>query len=339
MLNRLKKRFYDFIPHNNGLVLMYHRIHTPATDPWQLAVSPANFEEHLKVLKRAYQLISVNEFLDCMHRNTLKKNSVCITLDDGYADNYEHARPLLLAYDCPATFFIPSALIEKNELFWWDELEQTILAAPKLPASLTLKFPNELFSCTIDQQTITEAEWIRIKGWTYPQPPLQPRCALYLALWQRLKPLPYAEIQCVLQQLRGWSGYNPPEDPASFPMTGVQLQCLFDHSLFSPGIHTASHPALALQSPEVQEQEIRTCADYLKQYTREKLLPIAYPYGSYNKDTLSIVANLNVMAGFTTSPSLVHAGSNSLALGRFQVRDCGGAEFQAQLEAWFATKS
>jgi peptidoglycan/xylan/chitin deacetylase (PgdA/CDA1 family) len=339
MLNRLIKRFYDFIPHNNGLVLMYHRIDTPVTDPWQLAVSSANFEEHLKVLKHSYQLLSVDQFLNRMHRNTLKKNSVCITFDDGYADNYQHAQPLLLEYDCPATFFIPSALIERNELFWWDELEQIILAAPKLPASLTLKFPDELFNCTIEQQTITEAEWIQIKGWTYPQPTLQPRCALYLALWQRLKPLSSTDIQRVLRQLRAWAVDRPTKDPASCPMTGMQLKCLFDHTLFSPGIHTASHPALALQSPEVQEQEIRACADYLNPYTREKLLPIAYPYGSYNKDTLSIVADLNVKAGFTTSPSLVHAGSNSLTLGRFQVKDCGGAEFQAQLEAWFATKS
>jgi peptidoglycan/xylan/chitin deacetylase (PgdA/CDA1 family) len=335
MLSKLRSKFNAYMG-NKGLVLMYHRIHTPNIDPWQLSVSPENFEQQLQVLKRFYRVMPVDQFLEQRKANTLKKNSICLTFDDGYADNYQLARPLLLEYNCPATFFISSAAIDTNRLFWWDELAILILRRSKLPVNLTLNFPGEVFHCTIDQQVITDTEWMQINNWRYPQLPDSQRCKFYLALWQRLQPLPLSEIQIVLQQLRVWAEYLPSADPANYPMSSLQLASLFDSPLFSPGIHTASHPALGRQSLEMQKAEIQQCATYLKQFANGMPLPIAYPYGSYNDDTLSIVRNMGIKAGFTTSPSVVNAGSDVLRLGRFQVVDCGGAESHRQLKAWFA---
>ncbi|WP_457676746.1 polysaccharide deacetylase family protein [Thiolapillus sp.] len=44
---------------------------------------------------------------------------VCITFDDGYANNL-HMVPLLEEYDIPATFYITTGNVEQQECFWWD---------------------------------------------------------------------------------------------------------------------------------------------------------------------------------------------------------------------------
>ena len=43
------------------LILMYHRIGTPAVDPWGLAVSPKHFDEQLAVLCRTRVVLSLPE--------------------------------------------------------------------------------------------------------------------------------------------------------------------------------------------------------------------------------------------------------------------------------------
>ncbi|MDB5020740.1 MAG: hypothetical protein JWQ28_1867 [Pedobacter sp.] len=336
MLGKLKSIFRSS---NDGLILMYHRIHDADADPWQLSVSPENFEQQLQVLTRYYNVLPIVTFLEHRQANVLKRNSVCLTFDDGYADNYDNARPLLLKYNVPATFFISSAFINTDELFWWDELATLILQTPRLPLKVTLKLPDENFTFIINQDVLTEEGRAKIRHWHYPQAPPTQRCDLYLAIWERLQRLSLSEIQLVIQQLRVMTAsVAPSKDWASYPMTSLQLDSLFNSPLFSAGIHTATHPALALQSPKTQTAELLECASYLKRYGSERPLPIAYPYGSYNEDTLSIVAQMNVPAGFTTNPSVVNAGSNPLTLGRFQVENWGGQSFRKQLKEWRSTR-
>ena len=103
---------------------MYHRIADSQADVWDIAVSPENLEEQLKFLKKKHSVILLKDLVKQVQNKWIKKNSVAITFDDGYADNFIIAKPLLEKYELPATFFIPSINIGQQKEFWRDELEQ-----------------------------------------------------------------------------------------------------------------------------------------------------------------------------------------------------------------------
>lgn len=107
---------------SKAVVLMYHRIDNLTFDPWQLAVSPDNFEQQLKVLRTTFDVVPLDKLSSRIQRRPIASKSVCITFDDGYVDNYKFAKPLLEKYNCPATFFIAHNYIGKEQQYWWDEL-------------------------------------------------------------------------------------------------------------------------------------------------------------------------------------------------------------------------
>src|SRR5690606_13951821 len=102
-LHKIHNRFRP-----KSFILMYHRITELEIDPWELAVSVENFDDHLKVLKSSYNVLSLDEFTENKKKNKLKEGSIAITFDDGYKDNYTNAFPILTKHQLPATFFISS---------------------------------------------------------------------------------------------------------------------------------------------------------------------------------------------------------------------------------------
>jgi peptidoglycan/xylan/chitin deacetylase (PgdA/CDA1 family) len=106
-----------------SLILLYHRVATADVDPWQLCVTPGHFEEHLTVLKK-FRPVRLSQLTD-----SVMPASVAVTFDDGYADNLHSAARLLQKHGIPATFFLTSGYLGRNEEFWWDELEKRMSGA------------------------------------------------------------------------------------------------------------------------------------------------------------------------------------------------------------------
>jgi len=186
---------------------MYHRIAEASIDPWQLAVSPANFEQHLQVLENRFPFIATSRLVSWLQsKSKLSNKSVCLTFDDGYSDNFICAKPLLEKYECPGTFFIPSAFIEQRQYIGSDELITLLLSAAKLPASLLLHINQELFSFELGpDSTLTDGQREKQKYWVGTDEPPNRRCHLYLALRERLKLMSFGAQQKVLQEIREWT--------------------------------------------------------------------------------------------------------------------------------------
>ncbi|WP_233635598.1 polysaccharide deacetylase family protein [Hymenobacter setariae] len=317
---------------------MYHQVAEPATDIWDLAVSPAHFEQQLRVLKQTGQVVSTTELSERLHLGTLKRRSIAITFDDGYLDNYLQASPLLTRYQLPATFFVVSENVGLNQEFWWDELAGIFLESEYLPPSLALILPggDHLGADLRPEQHLTPALRQQHQQWrAIEQAPPTLRAALFYRLWQQLRPLPAPAQQACLQQLRTWASWPPGARPIYRTISPDQLHELHSSPLVTIGAHTATHPALASHPAALQQHEVATGRQALHQALGEQPMLLAYPYGSYNRDTTAIAAQLGFKAAFTTDAQLITAASPPHKLGRFQVNNWNGDEFKRRLTHWF----
>ena len=88
--------------------LMYHSISEPSAGwPVDLCVKPAVFEEHLQFLKeRGYNVVTARQAMILLKSGQNVMNTVILTFDDGYEDNYTQAFPLLKKYGFRGNFFV-----------------------------------------------------------------------------------------------------------------------------------------------------------------------------------------------------------------------------------------
>lgn len=120
-------------------ILMYHHIDTPPPDAdairRDLSVTPQNFEAQLHYLKQAgYESVTLNDLaLYLTVGKPLPPRPIILTFDDGYADAYHHAFPLLRSYGFVGTFFLISAPIDQGnpDFLSWDQVREMHAAGMK----------------------------------------------------------------------------------------------------------------------------------------------------------------------------------------------------------------
>jgi peptidoglycan/xylan/chitin deacetylase (PgdA/CDA1 family) len=104
------------------LILLYHHVapldSIPAggSDGWRFTHSPAAFERQLLELRRRhYRFISLAELVNELnHGKQERQDSVVVTFDDGWMDNYEFAFPVLQKLGITATFFVISEHVRQG---------------------------------------------------------------------------------------------------------------------------------------------------------------------------------------------------------------------------------
>src|SRR5262249_53595733 len=90
----------------------YHRVNDDHPRD-RLSVPAAAFAEQMRALvEDGFRVIPLEEALGTWSEGgTLPARAVAITFDDGYADNFEVALPVLERHAVPATFFLATGLV------------------------------------------------------------------------------------------------------------------------------------------------------------------------------------------------------------------------------------
>lgn len=89
-------------------VLMYHSVNPKQVAGRMLTVSVETFQRQMRFLKeRHYNVVPLEELAALVReKKKIPRNTLAITFDDGYVDNYTYAFPILKKYNLPATLFI-----------------------------------------------------------------------------------------------------------------------------------------------------------------------------------------------------------------------------------------
>jgi peptidoglycan/xylan/chitin deacetylase (PgdA/CDA1 family) len=95
-------------PLSRVAILMYHIVAKPlSAQEARYCCSPTRFEAHMRHLAQSgTQLLALDEVVDGLDgRVDLPADSIAVTFDDGFADTFVNALPVLTRYRIPATMF------------------------------------------------------------------------------------------------------------------------------------------------------------------------------------------------------------------------------------------
>lgn len=319
------------------ITLMYHRVDRKDTDPWRICVSPDNFEKHIKILQSNFNVISINDINDILASGNLEKNSICITFDDGYEDNFLYAKPVLERYNCPATFFIATGYVDQPS-FWWDDLEIIFLHLEHLPEKLIIEIMGKEEEYIINETELSSNQWLQHKRWRWYQLAPTSRCKIYLTIWEKLFTMDNNNITKIVNKIKQWAGYDENIKRLRSPLKFLQLRDLLKNKLFTIANHTHTHCNLNKRSRNSQLEEILKSEKYLKENYGIESHFFSYPFGQYNNESLYIVNKLQMKGCFTTKACNITVGTNKTELGRYQVFNWNGKTFEKQIRKWFTTQ-
>jgi peptidoglycan/xylan/chitin deacetylase (PgdA/CDA1 family) len=104
--------------------------------------------------------------------------------------------------------------------------------------------------------------------------------------------------------------------PAREALTTDQLRILADHPLVTIGAHTHRHRALTDCSEEQIRDEISNNISYIEEYTGNRPVHFAFPYGLFDEDVLAIVKTFEFESLATISKGIIKPETNRFALPR-----------------------
>ena len=324
---------------SRALILLYHRIAEADSDPWQLAVTPGHFEEHLQILSRFGRIMPLHGLAVAVQRGTLPRRAVIVTFDDGYADNLSNAKPLLQKYEVPATVFITTGYTGEDREFWWDELDKLFLQPGALPSDLTLSVNGTEYHWELGEGNVYEDASLACnlgwKAWQENDP--TSRHSIYRSLWSLMHPLPDSKRRQIGDELLEWAGATGSARPMRRPLSAGEIGELSDGGLIEIGCHTVTHPQLSKLTSDAQWREICQSKASLEEILGKPVAAFAYPYGrecDYTGETMTIVRNAGFDCACSTSIRVVRRGADQFQLPRLQVPDVDGDSFARILSEW-----
>jgi peptidoglycan/xylan/chitin deacetylase (PgdA/CDA1 family) len=325
------------------MILLYHRVATLDTDPQLLAVTPENFAAHLDVLREFSTPMSLADLVRATRAGAAPRNAVAITFDDGYADNLEHASPLLHARDIPANVFVATAGSDNACEFFWDDLDRILLQPGKLPEDLHLQIGNKTINLALHEDAhYSPAAAMRDKHWNVTQsedPTARHRA--YRSLCPALHSATIEERSRALHQLHEWSAQPTTPRPSHRMMTPAQMCELTRSALIDIGGHTVHHPLFSRESSEIQQREIQDCKTALQFILDREVTTFSYPFGGrrdYTPDTVAAVQQAGFLHACSNFPGHLLPGQDLYQLPRMLVRNCPGEQFRHWLLASQRTK-
>lgn len=171
-------------------ILMYHMISKPlSNEEVKYACPPELFDRHMSKLRQSgFNPISLKLIDDHFNLGAeIPNNSVIITLDDGFEDNYLNALPILKKHNIPATIFLTTGYLgatnawmtkrgfPERKMLNWEQIQEMsqhniefgahTISHPRLPEIDNEAVSNEI---SISKQTIETTLGKRCNFFAYP---------------------------------------------------------------------------------------------------------------------------------------------------------------------------
>jgi peptidoglycan/xylan/chitin deacetylase (PgdA/CDA1 family) len=279
-------------------ILIYHRVLAAPDLLLNEDIDAATFAMHMRSLAAECNVLQLGDACKRLANGTLPARAVCVTFDDGYADNESVALPILKRYGVPATFFIAPGYSNGSVMFN-DAVIEAVRVAPK--------GTHDLSRLGLGKHDLSDSA---------------SRRATIGALLGLLKYRPVRERGELASRLAAALGMTPPA--ADLMMKPGQIKRLQDEGM-EIGAHTVNHPILAVLGEREARAEIFDSKRLLEEITGTPVTLFAYPNGlpgrDYGPRDVQLVKEAGFAAAVSTVDGVAGHGSDSFQLPRVGLWD------------------
>lgn len=256
-------------------IFLYHRFSKNMQPPDGIIESRL-FEWQLAVMKRYCKTVSLCDYIrEQPQGHDTSPITVIISVDDGYADFYHVAYPLLKKFRVPATFFVTVNFVLHREWLWPDRLRYLL---ENCMDTISFKWNGKSFFLDTSSESARTSSWRLLSDYcSFLQNDMK---------WELLSLLEKA------------AAVNIPKETISNyePVTLQQLGELSENGI-EIGSHTLSHPILSRLGSRDTHFEIFESKAILESLISSKINTFAYPSGR-PADISPIVINQVEKAGY-----------------------------------------
>jgi len=274
-------------------VLCYHRIGRGGV-PVYSGLPPAIFESQMVYLRKHYRIVSLAEMIAEMASPAKGNPAVAVTFDDGYADLYTQAFPILQRLRIPATVYLTAGAIETGEVAWYDR----VFVAFQV-------MPLEEFELPCDSQR-------RVRLGT-PSDRLK-AAVEYITLMRKL---PVSEQRAKIAMLES-SIELPQKSMSDRMLSWTQIRKMIEGGI-SFGAHTMSHPVVSRLSESELSAELGDSKKLIEDRIQQPALDFAFPFGKLDEcgqPAMTWLSKLGYRSAATTIAGLNFSGSDPFFLKR-----------------------
>ena len=287
-------------------ILAYHRVMpTDALDsypfdPELISATPSQFDSQMRYVREHLHPVSLQDVIAQVEQGTpLPANAVAVTFDDGFADTYRYAFPVLRRYQIPATIFVSTGYVESQQPFWFELAAYLVYRLP--PRTLVLHDGHSHPSGNSRSERTTSLRQIQrilkdspnqqrmalIEKWTHEFSSLIDHDALHHSL-----PISWSQIQ-------------------QMASSGIDF-----------GSHTVTHPNLTRLSDAELSWELTESKISLESRLQQPIQSIAYPIGTASAFNDRVTA-ATAQHGFKIGVTYVSGANPIQQIDRFKLRRHG----------------
>jgi len=300
-------------PRGRLLIFTYHRVLAQPDPLLRDEADASSFAAHMDWVREFCNVLPLPEAVRRLRAGSLPSRATCITFDDGYANNYDVARPILLQRGLTATVFIAVDAVERGIM--WNDL--VIESVRRAGGQLDAQHLAAIGADAAAASTGSAAESVNRALDALKYRPMRERWEAAAELYRR-----------VAQR-----------EPPRLMMTSDTVRA-FATDGFDIGAHTVNHPILAKQTPDEARFEIRASRDWGAQVTGAAPVSFAYPNGRPGRDYDDSHARMVRDAGYelavSTAWGCASRGSDVFQLPRVAFWDRARRPFWARLVQTYA---
>jgi peptidoglycan/xylan/chitin deacetylase (PgdA/CDA1 family) len=265
-------------------------------------ISVERFEEVLDALAVSGTPVSMPELVAAtLQQRALPPRAFVVTFDDGFANNYAIAAPILERRRMPATFYVTSGFVEHNGSSWTDLIEHAFEGQPEVAVA----WGNGEGTAPVPYRTYDDK-----------------RQALdeIRAFVKRHREIdPYTFASSIRQQLGVVA--NPDDAELDRKMSWSQVRELSEHGLFTVGGHGHTHRILEFLPQADLEREVAESLDLLRRHVG-RVTHYSYPEGlahCYSPRVIALLRAHGICCAPTAEPGVNRPGDDLFHLKRVMV--------------------